>query len=53
MEEGRLIPRLVAQVQAPYPEGSLLMDAPTQGFDRDELVEYAKDIVKEHWNISL
>ena len=47
MEEGRLIRRLVAQVQAPYPEGSIFMDAPTHGFD--ELVKYAND--KERWNI--
>ena len=47
MEERRLIRRLVAQVQAPYPEGSIFMDAPTHGFD--ELVKYAND--QERWSI--
>ena len=47
MEEGRLIKRLVTQVQAPYPEGSIFMDAPAHNLD--ELVKYAND--KEHWNI--
>ena len=46
--DDRLVKTVLAQIQKPYPAGSLLMDAPRHN-SMKQLIEMAED--KESWNI--
>ena len=49
MEEGdRAVKAVLTQMRQPYPEGSLLMDAPRHR-DIQQLITMARD--KDEWNI--
>ena len=50
MDEDRLIRKVVTQMEQPYCDGSILMDAP-QHACISELIAYAED--RESWNVTV